>query len=153
LGLARAGLESLINNDESFKNLIFKFKFPSARFDAAQILAEAGIDCLMDISDGLAGDAGHIAKASGITIELDLSSCEFDSDLTAFSGKYGKKPEEIALSGGEDYELLFACHPDIYKTISDKLKTSFKVGRCLPFTGKHLISLQGIGSFQHGKRS
>jgi thiamin-phosphate kinase len=153
LGLARAGLESLMNNDASFTGLVSKFKFPAARFDAAQILAEAGIDCVMDISDGIAGDAGHIAKASGITIELDLSSCTFDSDLIAFSCKYGKKPEEIALSGGEDYELLFACHPDVYKTISEKLKTSFQAGRCLPFTGKYVISPQGIDSFQHGKKS
>jgi thiamin-phosphate kinase len=152
LGLARAGLESLINNDEIFKDLVSKFKFPSARFDAAEILAEAGIDCVMDISDGLAGDAGHIAKASGITIELDLSSCSFDPGLVSFSLKYGKKPEEMALSGGEDYELLFACHPDIYKKVSGKLKTSFKAGQCLPFAGKHVISIPGADSFQHGRK-
>ena len=153
LGLARAGLESLMNKDVSFAGLISKFKFPAARFDAAQILAEAGIDCVMDISDGLAGDAGHIAKASGITIELDLSSCPFDPDLVAFCGKYGKKPEETALSGGEDYELLFACHPDTYKKFSNLLKGSFRAGRCLPYTGKHVISPPGINSFQHGKKS
>ncbi|MDQ1330519.1 MAG: thiamine-monophosphate kinase, partial [Thermodesulfobacteriota bacterium] len=153
LGLARAGLESLMNKDTSFPGLISKFKFPAARFDAAQLLAEAGIDCVMDISDGIAGDAGHIAKASGITIEIDLSSCPFDPDLVAFSRKYGKSPEETALAGGEDYELLFACHPNIYKTILKQLKGSFQVGRCLPFTGKHVISIPGIDSFQHGKKS
>ncbi|MBU1712788.1 MAG: thiamine-phosphate kinase [Proteobacteria bacterium] len=153
LGLARAGLESLMNNDASFPDLVSKFKFPEARFDVAQILAEAGIDCVMDISDGLAGDTGHIAKASGITIELDLSSCQFDPDLVAFSEKYGKTPEETALSGGEDYELLFACHPDIYNKISNLLKGSFQAGRCIPYTGKHIISPPGIESFQHGKKS
>ncbi|RPJ13764.1 MAG: thiamine-phosphate kinase [Desulfobacteraceae bacterium] len=152
LGLARAGLESLIKNDPGFKDLILKFKLPEARFDAAQILAEAGVDCVMDISDGLAGDAGHIAKASGITIELDLMSCPFDTSLVSFCRKFGKKPEEIVLAGGEDYELLFACRPNIYKTISKKLKGSYKVGRCLPFTGKPVISIPGIDSFQHGKK-
>jgi len=153
LGLARAGLESLMNKDTSFPGLISKFKFPAARFDAAQILADAGVDCVMDISDGLAGDAGHIAKASGITIELDLSSSPFDPELVVFSAKYGKSPEEMVLAGGEDYELLFACHYDIYKTISKQLKGSFQVGRCLPFTGKHVISIAEIDSFQHGKKS
>lgn len=152
LGLAKAGLESLIKKDPAFKDLILKFKFPEARFDASQILAEAGVDCVMDISDGLAGDAGHIAKASGLTIELDLMSCPFDSSLVLFCRKYGKKPEEIVIEGGEDYELLFACRPNIYKTISKKLKGSFQVGRCLPFSGKHLISIPGIDSFQHGKK-
>jgi len=152
LGLARAGLESLIKNDPHFNDLVLKFKFPAARFDAAQILAEAGVDCAIDISDGLAGDAGHIAKASGITVELDLMSCPFAPSLVSFCRKYGKKPEEIVVAGGEDYELLFACRPDIYKTISNKLKGSFQVGRCLPFTGKHVISIPGIDSFQHGKK-
>ena len=79
--------------------LYSNFKFPAARFDAAQILAEAGVDCVMDISDGLAGDAGHIAKASGITVELDLMSCPFAPSLVSFCRKYGKKPEEIVDCG------------------------------------------------------
>lgn len=152
LGLARAGLECLGKNDSRFKDLVSKFKFPAARFDAAYILAEAGIDCVMDISDGLAGDAGHIAKASGVTVELDLMSCPFHPSLVSFCRKYDRKPEEMVIAGGEDYELLFACHPDIYKTISKKLKGSFQAGRCLPFSGKHLISIPGIDSFQHGKK-
>jgi thiamin-phosphate kinase len=152
LGLARAGLECLMENETDFKDLILKFKFPAARFDSAHILAEAGIDCVMDISDGLAGDAGHIAKASGLTIELDLLLCPFSPSLVSYCRKFGKKPEEMVLAGGEDYELLFACRPAVYRTISKKLKGSFQVGRCLPFTGKHVISSQGIDSFQHGKR-
>jgi thiamin-phosphate kinase len=153
LGLARAGLECLIENETDFKDLVSKFKFPTARFDSAQILAEAGIDCVMDISDGLSGDAGHIAKASGITIELDLLSCPFSPSLVAYCRKYGKKPEEMVLAGGEDYELLFACRPAVYKTISKKLKSSFMIGRCVPFAEKHIISPLEIDSFQHGKRS
>jgi len=152
LGLSRAGLESLIKNDPGFNDLVSKFKFPAARFDAAQILADAGVDCVMDISDGLAGDAGHIAKASGITVELDLMSCPFDPSLVSFCRKYCKKPEEIVVAGGEDYELLFACRPDIYNSITNRLKGTFQVGRCLPFTGKHVISIPGIDSFQHGKK-
>ncbi|MGB5158554.1 thiamine-phosphate kinase [Desulfobacterium sp. N47] len=152
LGLARAGLELLNNNDTDFPDLVLKFKFPKARFDAAHILANAGIDCVMDISDGLYGDAGHIAKASQVTIELDLNSCPFDPSLLLFCQKYGRKTEEIIVEGGEDYELLFACHPDTYKTIADKLKTSFQAGRCLAFNGKHIISPFGTGSFRHGKK-
>jgi thiamin-phosphate kinase len=152
LGLARAGLESMTKNDPGFHDLVLKFKFPEARFDAAHILAEAGVDCVMDISDGLAGDAGHIAKASGITVELDLMSCPFDPSLVSFCRKYGKKPEEMVTAGGEDYELLFACRPDVYKSISKKLKGSFQVGRCLPFAVKHLISITGAESFQHRKK-
>lgn len=153
LGLARAGFELLNNNDTDFPDLVLKFKLPKARFDAAHILANAGIDCVMDISDGLSGDVGHIAKASQVTIELDLKSCPINPSLLLFCQKHGKIPEEIIIYGGEDYELLFACHPDTYEIIADELKTSFQVGRCLPFNGKHIISPFGTGSFQHGRKS
>lgn len=153
LGLARAGLELLKNNDPAFSDLVLKFKFPKARFDAAQILAEAGIDCVMDISDGLTGDAEHIAKASGITIELDLESCPVSSSLLSYCQKYEKNPKEIIANGGEDYELLFACHPDIYKSIADKLNVSFQVGNCLLFNKKHIISPFKTGSFCHGRKT
>ncbi|MBU1054603.1 MAG: thiamine-phosphate kinase [Proteobacteria bacterium] len=153
LGLASAGLELLKNNDPAFSDLVSKFKFPKVRFDAAQILAEAKIDCVMDISDGLSGDAGHIAKASGVTIELDLKSCPVSSSLLSYCQKYEKNPKELIANGGEDYELLFACHPDIYKSIADKLNTSFQVGTCLLFNGKHILSPFKTGSFQHGRKS
>jgi thiamine-monophosphate kinase len=153
LGLARAGLELLKNKDFAFPDFILKFKFPKARFDAAQILAEAGIDCVMDISDGLTGDAGHIAKASRVTIELDFKSCPIEPYLLLFCNKYGRNPEEIIAEGGEDYELLFACHPDIYKSIAEKLKASFQIGRCIPSNGEYIISPFKTGSFQHGRKS
>ena len=153
LGLARAGLESLIRNDPLFKSLIAKFKFPSARFDAARVLADHNVKCVIDISDGLAGDTGHIAKASGLSIELDLSDCVLDPALIAFCRKYHLKPEEMVLSGGEDYELLFACPPETFEHIKNALPEAYPVGRCLEFQGMHLINLPaGIRSFQHGKR-
>ena len=56
---------------------------PAARFDAADILARNSVLCVMDISDGLAGDAHHIAKASHLSIEFDLTSEYFDPELMA----------------------------------------------------------------------
>ncbi|MFH2218442.1 MAG: thiamine-phosphate kinase [Pseudomonadota bacterium] len=152
LGLARAGLECLIQKDTAFKKLIRKFKSPKARFDAAEVLAENGVACVMDISDGLAGDAGHIAEASQISIEFDLADCEFDPELRSFCEKYQKTPEEMVLSGGEDYELLFACLPDQFKAIKTAIPDAFRVGRCLSFTGEYLLNLpSNVSSFRHGK--
>lgn len=153
LGLARAGLESLLRNDPAFKSLIAKFKFPSARFDAARILAQNNVGCVIDISDGLAGDARHIAAASGLSIEFDLSGCVLDPGLISFCKKYHLKPEKMVLSGGEDYELLFACPPEIFDHVKNALPEAYPVGRCLSFQGEHLINLPaGVASFQHGKR-
>jgi thiamin-phosphate kinase len=153
LGLSRAGLEALIRKDDTFAELTAKFKFPSARFDAAQVLAENGVTCVIDVSDGLAGDAKHIAEASGISVSIDLTSKPFHPSLVSFCEKYRLIPEEMVLAGGEDYELLFACTPDRFEKIEKDLPSAFMVGRCLEFQGAHLVNMPGkISSFQHGIR-
>lgn len=152
LGLARAGLEALIMKDTTFIDLIAKFKFPAARFDAADILAENGVRCVTDISDGLAGDAEHIAEASNLTIEFDLRSCPFDPGLIEYCDKYNQVVEEAMLAGGEDYELLFACTSEAFAKIKKNIPEAFQVGRCIPFNGRFLANLPpGVSSFQHGK--
>lgn len=152
LGLARAGFESLVRKDRSFQSLIDRFKFPKARFDGARILSEHRIACVTDISDGLIGDAGHIAEASNVTIEFDLNSDNLDSALLSYCEKYHQSAEEMALAGGEDYELLFACFPETFDLIRIDLPGVFQVGKCLPFKGSHLANVPpGISSFQHGK--
>jgi thiamine-monophosphate kinase len=152
LGLARAGLDSLIRKDTTFTKLIERFKSPKARFDAAQILAENNITCVMDISDGLAGDAKHIAEAAGVTIEFALNPGYFDPDLVSYCDKYNLVAEEMFLSGGEDYELLFTCTPEKFETIKKQIPDALQVGRCLKFNGKHILNLPpGVSSFQHGQ--
>ncbi|MFW5874771.1 MAG: thiamine phosphate synthase, partial [bacterium] len=95
LGLARAGLDCLVCGDKEFAGLIRAFTRPGARFDAAEILARNRVECVMDISDGLAGDAVHIAEASGVSIKLDLSSAPVEPELAAYCEKYGKSPREV----------------------------------------------------------
>jgi len=151
LGLARAGLDCLVKKDPAFQGLISKFKSPTARFDAAEILAENNVMCVIDISDGLVGDAGHIAEASGLSVKFDLKIDHFDPELISFCEKYKQVPEEIVQTGGEDYELLFACPPDTFEKINKKLPEAFQVGRCLPFNGEYLVGLPpNVFSFQHG---
>jgi len=153
LGLARAGLDALTRRDEHARTLISRFKLPQARFDAARILAGHQVPCVIDISDGLAGDAGHIAAASQLSIEFDLTTCLKDPDLVAYCTRNNITPEEMILAGGEDYELLFGCPPEVFARIQKDLPSASPVGRCLAFTGKHLLNLPpGIASFQHGNR-
>ena len=152
LGLAGAGLQCLMKKDTHFASLIERFKSPSARFDAAGVLAEHRVACVMDVSDGLAGDAGHIARASGVTIEFDLDPKDFDPALISFCEKYRLAPNEAVLAGGEDYELLFTCRPEIFEAVKKAFPDAIQVGRCLPFNGVHLANLPpDIFSFQHGK--
>ena len=153
LGLARAGFDCLVKKDKNYQELVAKFKSPAARFDAAHILAKNRVTCVIDISDGLAGDARHIAEASEISIELDLKSSSFDPALVSFCQKYNQKPEEIVMAGGEDYELLFACPEDTFENIKRDLPEVIQVGRCLVFQGRYLVNmLIKVSSYQHGKR-
>ncbi|HUX34546.1 MAG TPA: thiamine-phosphate kinase [Gemmatimonadaceae bacterium] len=76
-----------------------RFAHPVARLHEARWLAHAGVTAAVDISDGLSADAGHLAAASGVGIELDLGAVP----LVA-----GVQPRD-ALASGEEYELLVAA--------------------------------------------
>jgi len=153
LGLACAGLQCLMKKDFAFETLIERFRTPVARFDAAEVLADNRVSCVMDISDGLYGDAGHIAKASRLSVAFELQPDDFDPALIAYCNRYNRSPAEMVLKGGEDYELLFACPPEIFETIKEGLPEAFQVGRLLPYEGEYLTNVPpGISSFQHGKK-
>lgn len=152
LGLARAGLLALKKRDFSFSKLIDNFINPKARFDAARILAGFNVECVTDISDGLAGDAKNIAKASKITIELAQPLACVNTELIRFCRLYKQNPTKISLEGGEDYELLFSCLPKKFDKIVKVLPTAFPVGRCMPYKNSWLTNLpMGLKSYQHGK--
>jgi len=151
LGLARAGLDVLRKNNHRFLDLIQAFKCPKARFDAAEKLAQHGVACVMDISDGLAGDATHIAVAAGVSIFFDVSLFYIDPSLRDYCAICGIDPVRMMLAGGEDYQLLFACNPETFARIQPLLPEAFAVGRCEAFCGKHLMNLpEDVRSYQHG---
>jgi len=152
LGMAQAGLTCLKDNETNYPKLIEKFNNPKARFGAAKILAENNVSCVMDVSDGLAGDAGHIAAASNISIKFEPSFFNIDPILTKFCNKFSLNPEKMILSGGEDYELLFTCRPEKFEQIKRTLPEAFQVGQCRKFSGNSIINLpEDIMSVRHGK--
>jgi thiamine-monophosphate kinase len=152
LGLARCGLLALQKGDERFPELVQRFRQPRARFDASDVLAAHGIHCVMDISDGLAGDAAHIAAASSLTIELDPSAAARHEGLRAFCEAGGLSPEETVLTGGEDYELLFACPEETFSALAPLLPRAIRVGTCKRFDGTRLHNVPPhLTSFQHGR--
>ena len=72
-----------------------RFARPNARVVEGEAARLAGATAMIDVSDGLAADAGHLADESGVGIALDAVPVAPDATL------------EDALGGGEDYELLF----------------------------------------------
>lgn len=87
------------------------FVRPPARLAHARWLAGAGARAGLDLSDGLAGDAGHLAAASGVGVRLEADAVPVHPALESGALPPGADPLAFALHGGEDYELLVAAPP------------------------------------------
>ena len=78
--------------------------------EALWLAARIPLHGLIDLSDGLAGDSGHLAAASGVSIFLREASIPLHPALEDRSGQ-GENPLHFSLEGGEDYELCFTVSP------------------------------------------
>jgi thiamine-monophosphate kinase len=88
-----------------------RYATPLPRLAAGRALAAAGVSAMLDISDGLATDADHLARASGVAIELLLSALPLAPGVSEVAAALGQDPAVLAARGGEDYELCFCASP------------------------------------------
>ena len=86
-----------------------RFHFPTPRVELGQKLRGHARACI-DVSDGLLGDAGKLAQASGCGVRLAWEKLPASSQLVAVAGE--ARAREMVLTGGEDYELCFAVAPE-----------------------------------------
>jgi len=86
------------------------FDTPTPRVDEARaIVAAGGATAALDVSDGLAADLAHLCRASGVGARVVAACLPIDPAATAVGSVTDVDPLELALFGGEDYELLFSA--------------------------------------------
>jgi thiamine-monophosphate kinase len=108
LGGARAALEAWRRSEEPSSEARERFAHPEPRLAAGRWLVRHGAHAMIDLSDGLGGDARHLAAASGVLVEIDLETLPIAAGVAAEAERLGISPGEFAAESGEDYELLVA---------------------------------------------
>jgi thiamine-monophosphate kinase len=100
LGGSGAGLKLLEAGKSAPAHLIERHRRPEPLIATGLALAAAGVSAMIDVSDGLASDAGHLARESGVLIEVRLADVPV---------ALGVESAELAATAGDDYELLFTA--------------------------------------------
>jgi thiamine-monophosphate kinase len=144
-GAGRAALE----NDLGDSALVDRHIRPTPRLREAAILARACPDLAMiDVSDGIWNDAGQIAEASGVRVELERDALPISSAMADLAHRLNCDPFDWMLFGGEDYELLFASRASLEAIqcafMDAGLATPIHaVGRVAKGNGLHLMNPGG----------
>jgi thiamine-monophosphate kinase len=126
LGSSAGGLEFLLSGDKnpSGRELVDRHYRPAPRLEIGSALVAAGVRCAMDISDGLVGDLEKIAKSSAVGITIEMTEVPLATELVFM---FGTSAIELALGGGEDYELAFTAAEEIVNRLPNAVRNEISV--------------------------
>jgi thiamine-monophosphate kinase len=105
LGWSAAGLSILSRGFRTPRALVDAHRRPEPPYPAAAAAAAAGATAMIDVSDGLVADLGHIARASGVAIEVDPALLRVDEPVASAAAAFNADPLVWVLTGGEDHAV------------------------------------------------
>ncbi len=111
-GWAAGGLAVLGRGFRSPRKLVDAYRRPEPPYGAGARAAAAGATAMIDVSDGLLADVGHIAEQSGVAVDISSAAFEVAEPLQAVGSALGVDPMRFILAGGDDHALV-ATFPDV----------------------------------------
>jgi thiamine-monophosphate kinase len=148
LGWAAAGLATLSRGFRSPRLVVDAHRRPQPPYQAGPEAAKAGATSMIDVSDGLVADLGHVAAASGVHIDLQSSAFAIPDALSQVASVLSVDPLTWILRGGEDHALVATFGPAV------QLPSGWQIiGAVLDSTGESAVTVDGLpyapGGFDH----
>lgn len=112
IGWAAAGLRVLSKGFRSPRAVVEAQKIPQVPYGQGRIAARAEAGAMIDISDGLIADLGHVAAASGVHLNIDTTDWTIPDPIAAVGAATGADPLALMLTGGEDHALAATFAPE-----------------------------------------
>jgi thiamine-monophosphate kinase len=161
LGLDLLKRKKRFSRRDGIAYLLSRHHFPTARLGAGTVLAKKKLArAMIDVSDGLLQDLGHVCKASGVGAVVYQEALPLSRPYRRWMGRKGAR---FALAGGEDYELLFCLRREDRGRL-ERIKQQLgvrvtRIGECVaPGEGIRVIDEEGrpvavpVGGHDHFKR-